>query len=229
MPVGRMGGSWGRTVNEKTEAAVELEDSETKYSGLRMLAVDDEPTYLDTYRRYFSKRGFAVDTATTREQFESQLCSRHHHIILLDYYLDSDGVSGEETMRLVEAHDRDASVIVVTGRPSLDTAVIALRQRAFDYLSKPFRVDDLAAAIDRALEAKGLLHLSATKLQRKIGERIREGRKGKSLTLAQIAERTGLSVGFLSQIELGKNSASVDTLYRIAQALGVTPGDFFQD
>jgi transcriptional regulator with XRE-family HTH domain len=71
--------------------------------------------------------------------------------------------------------------------------------------------------------------MSANTLQRRIGERIREARKEHGLTLAQMADRTSLSVGFLSQVELGKNSASVDTLYRIARALEMDAGDFFQD
>lgn len=205
----------------------ELKD--LKYEGLRLLAVDDDRTYVDTYRRYFVKHGFTVDATSTLGEFEDHLRARHHHIVIVDYYLDREGVDGDTLMRMVEQYDRDASVLVVTGRPSLDTAVVSLRQRAFDYLSKPIKIDDLAEAVDRALEAKGLLRLSASELQRRIGEKIRESRKSKSLTLAQLAERTGLSVGFLSQIELGKNSASVETLYRIARALGMMPGEFFDD
>lgn len=220
-------------MNEEATAVATAEtagvDDAQIYAGLRLLAVDDEATYIDTYRRYFSKRGFNVDVARTLEEFERLVKERHHHIILLDYYLDQDEVDGETLMRLVDQHDRDASVLVVTGRPSLDAAVVSLRQRAFDYIKKPVKIDELAEAVNRALEAKGLLRLSANELQRRIGEKIRESRKERSLTLAQMAERTGLSVGFLSQIELGKNSASVETLYRIARALGMDPGDFFQE
>lgn len=204
-------------------------EEEALYSGLRMLAVDDETTFVDTYARYFAKRGFEVDTATNLETFKEALLERHHHIILLDYYLDSDKVDGDHLMKLVDQHDKDASVVVVTGRPSLDTAIVSLRKRAVNYLRKPVKIGDLADAVNRALEAKGLLRMSASELQRKIGEKIREGRKSQGLTLAQLADRTGLSVGFLSQIELGKNSASVETLYRLARALRVEPGDFFQD
>lgn len=214
------------TTEESTDRAAE---DVLDYSGLRMLAVDDERTFVETYERYFKKHGFEVDIATDLTAFEELLRARHHHVILLDYYLDEDQVDGDTLMRMVEQYDRDASVLVVTGRPSLDTAVVSLRQRAFDYLNKPIRIDELADAVNRALEAKGLLRMSASQLQRRIGERIRESRKSRNLTLAQMAERTGLSVGFLSQIELGKNSASVETLYRIARALGMLPGDFFQE
>jgi DNA-binding NtrC family response regulator len=208
------------------EPVEDRDDQEQLYAGLRMLAIDDERTYVETYKKYFAKRGFEVDICDNIKDFERELSSRHHHIILVDYYLDNDKVDGDRLMQLVEEYDRDASVIVVTGRPSLDTAVVSLRQRAFDYLSKPVKVDDLAKAVDRALDAKGLLRPSANELHRRIGERIRTERKKLGLTLTQLAQRTGLSVGFLSQIELGKNSAAVETLYRIARALGQDAKDF---
>ncbi|MGL5094123.1 MAG: response regulator [Planctomycetia bacterium] len=200
---------------------------ETPYAGLKLLAVDDEKIYIDTYRKYFGKRGFQVDVADNLSDFEQKLRAVHHHVVLLDYYLDNDKIEGDVMMQMVEQYDRDASVLVVTGRPSLDAAVVSLRKHVFDYLSKPIKIDLLAEAVNRALEAKGLLRMSANELHRAIGEKIREGRKSKGLTLAQLAERTGLSVGFLSQVELGKNSASIDTLYRIARALGTDVGGFF--
>jgi len=205
------------------------EEADLPYANLRMLAVDDEPTFIETYRRHFAKRGMEVDVAPDLAEFMRLLKERHHHVVICDYYLDADKVDGNHLMQLVEEHDRDAAVIVVTGRPSLDAAVASLLKKAANFLQKPIKIDDLAAAVDKALRDKGLLRMSDSELKRKIGERIREGRKSRGLTLAQLSERTGLSVGFLSQIELGKNSASVETLYRIGRALAVDPGDFFQE
>ena len=111
------------TVEEQEDVAGAVADEpEELYAGLRMLTVDDERTYVETYKKYFSKRGFEVFTANTVAEFEEHLKARHHHVILVDYYLDNDKVDGDPLMQLVEENDRDASVIVVTGRPSLDTA-----------------------------------------------------------------------------------------------------------
>ena len=68
----------------------------------------------------------------------------------------------------------------------------------------------------RCLESRGLLRLSEEALREQLGTAIRERRKALGLTLADMAKRTNVSLGYLSQIELGKNSASIETLYRIA-------------
>ena len=80
----------------------------------------------------------------------------------------------------------------------------------------------------RCLETKGLLRLSEEALREQLGAAIRERRKALGLTLAQMAQRTNVSLGYLSQIELGKNSASIETLYRIALGLRVRVADLFQ-
>jgi transcriptional regulator with XRE-family HTH domain len=65
-------------------------------------------------------------------------------------------------------------------------------------------------------------------LRESLGSAIRERRKGLGYTLARMSEQTGVSLGYLSQIELGKNSASIETLYRICLALGIKMSELFQ-
>jgi transcriptional regulator with XRE-family HTH domain len=62
-----------------------------------------------------------------------------------------------------------------------------------------------------------------------VGVRLRELRTGRRLTLKVVAERAGISEGFLSQIELGRSAPSLKTLRRIAQALGLDVGDVLSD
>ena len=80
----------------------------------------------------------------------------------------------------------------------------------------------------RCLEEKGVLRMSEEGLREAVGLAIRQRRKAMKLTLAQIAARTEVSLGYLSQIELGKNSASIETLYRICLGLGLSLSDLFQ-
>ena len=122
----------------------------------------------------------------------------------------------------------DASIIVVTAYPSIDSALSCLRARTYDYLTKPFQVVHLQRVVNRCLESRGLLRMSEEALRESLGAIIRERRKNLGLTLAQMAQRTGVSLGYLSQIELGKNSASIETLYRITLGLGMKLAELFQ-
>src|SRR5437899_4703370 len=61
-----------------------------------------------------------------------------------------------------------------------------------------------------------------------VGERLREIRTARRQTLREVAERAGLSESFLSQVERGRSSASIASLRRIAEALGVSMADLFQ-
>lgn len=62
-----------------------------------------------------------------------------------------------------------------------------------------------------------------------LGVRIKKIRKDQKLTLKNLADKTGFSISFLSQLERGKSSATLESLKKISQALGVEPGFFFND
>ncbi len=70
--------------------------------------------------------------------------------------------------------------------------------------------------------------MEATRLDPRLGAEIRSLRRAKQLTLGQTAKVSGLSTGFLSQIENGQNRPSVTALFKISRALGVSVGWFFQ-
>jgi len=144
----------------------------------------------------------------------------------MDYVIP--GIDAPELLTKIRDQQPDASIIVVTAYPSMDSAVTSLRSRVFDYLSKPFETDEIKKAVMRCLESRGLLRLSEEALREQVGTAIRERRKSLGLTLADLAKRTNVSLGYLSQIELGKNSASIETLYRIALGLRLRVADLFQ-
>ena len=77
------------------------------------------------------------------------------------------------------------------------------------------------------VKEKGLLVDLESRLNQEVGRRLRERRTGEALTLKQLANRTGLSVSLISQIELGKSAASMSTLHKLATALQVRMTYFF--
>lgn len=88
--------------------------------------------------------------------------------------------------------------------------------------------DSAVSAPDELMDA-GDLHGVGGEADERLGLRIRHLRKARSLALKDVAEKSGFSISFLSQIERGKSSASVRVLVRIASALNVGMGNLFED
>jgi DNA-binding NtrC family response regulator len=193
---------------------------------VRILVVDDDPAICRVMQAALAHEGFHVDAVFDPGQVEGQLGVRDYHVIILDYVIP--GLQSEQVLDWLHQHQPEASIIVVTGFPSIDSALSCLRARTYDYITKPFQVAHLQRVVMRCLESKGLLRLSEAALREALGTAIRGRRKTQGLTLAQMAQRTSVSLGYLSQIELGKNSASIETLYRISLGLGVRLADLFQ-
>ena len=202
------------------------EDSLYCATEVRILVIDDDQAVSRVIQSALVRKDFTIDVVSDPMLIESQLQEKSYHIVILDYVIP--GLESEQILRWVHDHQIEASIIVVTGYPSIDSALSCLRAGTFDYLTKPFQVSQLQRVVTRCLEKKGLLRMSEEALRESLGAAIRERRKALSLTLAQMAQRTNVSLGYLSQIELGKNSASIETLYRISLGLGVKIADLFQ-
>jgi DNA-binding response OmpR family regulator len=203
---------------------------------VNILVLDDDRAVCDLMTAALNQPNYVVEVESDPSRIEARLQDKRYHLILLDYVLP--GIQPEQVFAWVQRHQPDVSIIVVTGYPSVDSALNCLRARTFDYLTKPFQVAQLQDTVARCLESKGLLRMSEEALKQALGAVIRERRKGRGLTLAQLADRTrvadkagektGVSLGYLSQIELGKNSASIEMLYRISLGLGIKLTDLFQ-
>jgi DNA-binding response OmpR family regulator len=135
---------------------------------------------------------------------------------------------GVDLLEAIRAADSDLCVICMTALPTVDVAVRTLKRQAFDYIQKPIEPQEVQAVIQAAIKEKGLLVDLEGRLNLEVGRRLRERRNGGGLTLKQLANRTGLSVSLISQIELGKSAASMSTLHKLATALQVKMTYFFE-
>jgi len=195
---------------------------------VRILVVDDDEATGKVIEASLQGYGFNIRRVSDPTEVRSALetsPAEGYHLIMLDYVLP--GLESEHVFAWVRDLQPEASVIVVTGYPSIDSALSCLRARTYDYITKPFQIAQLRQVVMRCLEGKGLLRMSEEALRESLGQAIRERRKSLGLTLAQMASRTDVSLGYLSQIELGKNSASIETLYRICLALGIKMSELF--
>jgi len=192
---------------------------------IRILVVDDDQDSVELCEKILKKDGYRVQTLTDGRRVEEELRKNEIHLAVID--LKMPDISGLDVVEIIRHHDSDVAVILMTGYATLDSAVSALRGGVVDYLRKPVREDELLGAVRRALAAKGLALLPEEELHRNIGSAIRDLRKKRTLTLKQLAKRTGLSVSLLSQIERAESSASVTSLYKIAHALKIRLPELF--
>jgi len=193
---------------------------------VRILILDDDPAIGRLIQAALANHDFGIDAISDPTAMEQQLRSHTYHVVILDYVIP--GHDPQKMLETVKETQPDASIIVVTAFPSMDSAVQCLRSHTYDYITKPFQIEQLKRTVMRCLESRGLLRLSEEALREQLGAAIRERRKALGLTLAEMAKRTNVSLGYLSQIELGKNSASIETLYRIALGLRLRVADLFQ-
>ena len=115
---------------------------------ISILIVDDEESVRDSLYNWFIEDGYEVDVAASAKEGLSKLESRDFNIILAD--IKMPGMDGLEMHRRIKALNRDSIVIMMTAFASVDTAVQALKDGAYDYVTKPFDPDDLSHLIRNA-------------------------------------------------------------------------------
>jgi len=117
---------------------------------MRILVVDDEPIVGDRLKYSFEKEGYEVESFTDGASALRRVGERGFDIVITD--LKMRGVDGMQVLERVQERCPGALVIVITGFGSIETAVEAMKKGAFDYLTKPFRLDDVKAIVRRAVE-----------------------------------------------------------------------------
>ncbi len=115
---------------------------------ISILIVDDEESVRDSLYSWFIEDGFRVECAENARKALTMLESELFDIILAD--IKMPGMDGLEMLRRIKALEKDSIVIVMTAFATVDTAVKALKDGAFDYVTKPFDPDDLTHLIRNA-------------------------------------------------------------------------------
>ncbi|MCX6270894.1 MAG: sigma-54 dependent transcriptional regulator [Bacteroidetes bacterium] len=115
---------------------------------ISILIVDDEESVRDSLFNWFMEDGYRVECAENAKKALTILESESYDIVLAD--IKMPGMDGLEMMRRIKALKKDSIIIVMTAFATVDTAVQALKDGAFDYVTKPFDPDDLSHLIRNA-------------------------------------------------------------------------------
>jgi len=122
---------------------------------ISILVVDDEESVRDSLYNWFIEDGYRVECAENATKALSMLESDSFDIILAD--IKMPGMDGLEMLKRIKTLRKDSIVIIMTAFATVDTAVQALKDGAFDYVTKPFDPDDLSHLIRNASKQISLL------------------------------------------------------------------------
>ena len=120
----------------------------------RILVVDDEPGMVESLRMLLTQMGYQVSTAENGYAATEELRHNDYDVVVTDLMMD--GTTGYDILEFVNAEQLNIPVLVLTGLGSVDAAVKALKQGAYDYVLKPFQFDSFRNCVRRAIEKRQL-------------------------------------------------------------------------
>jgi DNA-binding NtrC family response regulator len=172
---------------------------------IRILIVDDEEPVRRLLTKELTRMGFSTDTAENGSTALRKLMGSSFDIILLDIVMPE--VDGLSMLKKLKNDPSSPAIIVLTGRATIDTAVGAMKAGAYDYLTKPYKLDELSIVINRAYEQKKL-SIENKLLQKELA------RRGASDNFV------GTSPQFIEMLRLIEKIAPTDSTVLVSGASG---------
>jgi DNA-binding response OmpR family regulator len=126
-----------------------------------ILVVDDEEYICDLVSKSLSRFGYLVDTADNYDSAVERLANTSYDIVITDKNMPGTNGESENGIRLlkyVKRHFPSTEVIIMTGYASIETAIEAMKSGAFDYITKPFMLDDLKEKVTRIIEYRSFIN-----------------------------------------------------------------------
>lgn len=119
-------------------------------SAIRLLIVDDDEQLRETLARRFERQGMAVSTASGGADALEQANQASFDVGLLDLHMP--GMSGVELLESLKSCQPQLEILLLTAHGSIETAIMAMKKGAYDYLTKPFHLPELEVHIQKAYE-----------------------------------------------------------------------------
>jgi two-component system response regulator HydG len=123
---------------------------------LNVLIVDDDQGLRFSVRETLAQTGnFEITEAFDGMHAVEQARAKHFDLVLLD--VDMPRLNGMEALKLIKEHDPSTIIIIMTAYASIDDAVRAVKEGAYDYISKPIKGEELVKLVDKALSAQAMI------------------------------------------------------------------------
>jgi len=121
---------------------------------IHILVVDDEEDVRDTLHNVLKSMNYIPHVAASGSEALDIIQDNQIDVVLSDLYMpEMDGI---ELLKKVRVDNKNMIFLMITAHPTIETAVEAIKKGAYDYLTKPFHIEEVRLKINRALEKKGL-------------------------------------------------------------------------
>ncbi|HON55588.1 MAG TPA: response regulator [bacterium] len=194
---------------------------------LKILVVDDEQAVQLYFKKLLIEQGWEVTSAMNIDDAIIKVKSEKFHIIFLDLIMP--GKSGEEGITELKRYNPEAAIVIITGYPSVESAVNTLKLGAEDYIKKPFDNQGIIDLINKIARKNNLLTDIDDYIAETVGGRLKKLRKSQKMTLKDLSDKIDLSISLCSQIENGKVMPSLLTLYKICKGLNTKLEEITRD
>jgi EAL domain-containing protein (putative c-di-GMP-specific phosphodiesterase class I) len=139
-----------------------IEPSGTRYTG-RVLLAEDDPAICRGYARLLQSTGHTVEVAFDGQQAVDLIRTHEYDVILSDIAMP--GMDGLQLLRAIRERDLDVPVILMTGGPTLESAVRAVEYGALRYLTKPIETDSLRQVVEQAVKLSQMARVKRAALE----------------------------------------------------------------
>src|SRR5262250_917453 len=158
----------------------------------KILVVDDEPSNRNILRQELTHEGYSVETANDGAEALKKVVSSRPDLIVLDYMMP--GLSGLDVLKELRKREDDTPVVMITAYGTLERAVEAMKEGAYDFITRPFEPDHIVLVVQKALERQRLKR-GIEVLSEEIGERYRliVGESPKMSHVAELAKKAATS------------------------------------
>ena len=120
-----------------------------------ILIIDDEAVIRETLSDWLEREGYVIATAITGEEGIKKEELNRFDIAIVDLKLP--GIDGIEVLRKLKKIDSDIAVIMITAYATIETAVLTMKEGAYDYIAKPFNLEEISLIVKKIVEHKELI------------------------------------------------------------------------
>ncbi|OWU77422.1 nitrogen assimilation response regulator NtrX [Marinibacterium profundimaris] len=153
-----------------------------------ILIVDDERDIRELVSDILEDEGYSTRKAGTSDEAMAQINAEAPALLVLDIWLKDSRMDGIDILKTVKRDNPDVPVVIISGHGNIEIAVAAIKQGAYDFIEKPFNIDQLLVVIRRAMEASRL-------------RRENSSLKRREVTSAEMIGKSGAFRGLVSQLD----------------------------